>query len=1068
MLTISKIKYHYLLLFVLLISSLNKLNAQIHTQQFANTDPTGWTTVSSASATNWTMTNSGGTVGLCGSTNTYRAYLSALETNDDYVITQGFSLTAGYSYSITLSHQYTKTFDIYVGTAQTAAAMLAGTNILSTTANPTSCADVSTTTSFVPTSSGTYYFGFRVQGNTGAARLDNIRIYETAPVTITWDGSSSTTWSTAANWDLNRAPNSSDIIVIPSGLSNYPATITAGSYNSLSINSSSAGTISIGASTFSGNVTINSANAGNTVEFAGTTTIGGNLTVGASGSNFNFSVNGTTTVTGTFTLGAASTAVTTNLNYPITATGAFTMGNNSSHVTNIAYTNSTTDAIIASNTGSFTFYGTVNYNASSGVQRVMKPTYQGPIVASNGGSRFMNGDLDINNNLTISGGNWFCGNSIDQSPTGALGTDANVRLSNSPYKGSGKSGRWQGLFLASDLGAVGANDLITSLSFYITTKFSDRAYNNFTIKAKLVNYSSFTQSGLDWPFKTDVMTTVFTAKDVTTSGAAWNTHVFDTPLTWDGTSNILIEITFNNLAAAGGSGFAPDGTSDDPVAYFAGAWADNIIVQTSAANTDITATANGTNSNYKNYSIFNIANGPFNINITNNWLNSGGNFYHLKNTVTFDGSSNQPVTTNGDYFYNFVVNNTSGTTALTLADDCNIEGTGTLTDGVVTTGTNKLISFSTTAANLTGYSSASYVYGNLRRYITSNTSTYGFPLGKGTSTSTYFLSEVINNSLTGVTYLDGKFVSGTPAEYSQANFTALGKQITGAGITTKTLYTLDGQGYTQLDPNSQPGGGNYSIKLYNTNYTLADWTDNGQCIMKRTSGSVTLNDYNMAGTINADNGLGRMVADGYLLSTGLTSFSEFIPALEDATPLPIKLLSFEAIKNNKRVQLNWSTGSETNNDYFTIERSVNGNDFSTILTKKGSGTTSHTIHYKAYDNSPLKGLSYYRLKQTDIDGKYTFSPIRSVKFEGIDQQTFDVYPNPVVDNRFKVNFTSNSEESILITIYNTIGQKMYQEEIKVYKGINEIPLQLENQAAGTYLVELWNERIGFIQKNIQF
>nr|MBP6460696.1 T9SS type A sorting domain-containing protein [Crocinitomicaceae bacterium] len=219
---------------------------------------------------------------------------------------------------------------------------------------------------------------------------------------------------------------------------------------------------------------------------------------------------------------------------------------------------------------------------------------------------------------------------------------------------------------------------------------------------------------------------------------------------------------------------------------------------------------------------------------------------------------------------------------------------------------------------------------------------------------------------------------------------------------------------------------------------------------------------------NADNGLGRMVADGYLLSTGLTSFSEFIPALEDATPLPIKLLSFEAIKNNKRVQLNWSTGSETNNDYFTIERSVNGNDFSTILTKKGSGTTSHTIHYKAYDNSPLKGLSYYRLKQTDIDGKYTFSPIRSVKFEGIDQQTFDVYPNPVVDNRFKVNFTSNSEESILITIYNTIGQKMYQEEIKVYKGINEIPLQLENQAAGTYLVELWNERIGFIQKNIQF
>ena len=149
----------------------------INTQQFVSS--TGWLAVSNASATSWNMLYNQGSPNACGG-DANHARIAADASNDDFVISQSFTLTANYSYSITLSHKNTQTFDIYAGTAQTVAAMTGGTNMLSTTANPGSCTTVSTSSSFVPTVTGTYYFGFRVRGNSGAANLDFIRFYETA------------------------------------------------------------------------------------------------------------------------------------------------------------------------------------------------------------------------------------------------------------------------------------------------------------------------------------------------------------------------------------------------------------------------------------------------------------------------------------------------------------------------------------------------------------------------------------------------------------------------------------------------------------------------------------------------------------------------------------------------------------------------------------------------------------------------------------------------------------------------------------------------------------------------
>ena len=96
--------------------------------------------------------------------------------------------------------------------------------------------------------------------------------------------------------------------------------------------------------------------------------------------------------------------------------------------------------------------------------------------------------------------------------------------------------------------------------------------------------------------------------------------------------------------------------------------------------------------------------------------------------------------------------------------------------------------------------------------------------------------------------------------------------------------------------------------------------------------------------------------------------------------LPVELLSFSAERNNRYVDLSWITATEINNDYFTVERSLDGINFTVIGSMPGSGNSSIILNYKLIDSSPIENeISYYRLKQTDFDGAYSYSDIVSVK-----------------------------------------------------------------------------------------
>jgi len=139
-------------------------------------------------------------------------------------------------------------------------------------------------------------------------------------------------------------------------------------------------------------------------------------------------------------------------------------------------------------------------------------------------------------------------------------------------------------------------------------------------------------------------------------------------------------------------------------------------------------------------------------------------------------------------------------------------------------------------------------------------------------------------------------------------------------------------------------------------------------------------------------GTGTLVVDEIGSGINTAPFTQSggrIVTIQD--PLPIELLSFTANADHEFVRLHWATATETNNDFFTIERSTNLNDWEVLGFIDGAGNSSRPLQYVFTDYNPLSGISYYRLKQTDYDGKYEyFGPLAMQQGLQIDDMSFMV------------------------------------------------------------------------------
>ncbi|MBX2917561.1 MAG: hypothetical protein KF856_20015 [Cyclobacteriaceae bacterium] len=139
-----------------------------------------------------------------------------------------------------------------------------------------------------------------------------------------------------------------------------------------------------------------------------------------------------------------------------------------------------------------------------------------------------------------------------------------------------------------------------------------------------------------------------------------------------------------------------------------------------------------------------------------------------------------------------------------------------------------------------------------------------------------------------------------------------------------------------------------------------------------------------------------------------------------ALPLPIELISFDAEVIAHEVKLKWSTASELNNDYFTIQRSQGGEVWESVVQVSGAGNSTTVRHYETTDGLPYAGVSYYRLKQTDLDGRYSYSSVKRVEVNPVYQ--LKAFPNP---SKEKFSITTGFElQREDVRLLNLLGQEL--------------------------------------------
>lgn len=194
----------------------------------------------------------------------------------------------------------------------------------------------------------------------------------------------------------------------------------------------------------------------------------------------------------------------------------------------------------------------------------------------------------------------------------------------------------------------------------------------------------------------------------------------------------------------------------------------------------------------------------------------------------------------------------------------------------------------------------------------------------------------------------------------------------------------------------------------------------------------------------------KRVVPASILCTSITS-----------VPLPIKLLKFDAIVlSNKDVSIKWSTASETNNNYFTIERSADAINFEFAKQISGAGNSTCIKKYEMFDENPMPGNSYYRLKQTDYDGKFSFSGIVPVTIESMTDD-ISIYPNPsscIVNLQLS---SSIDEIGRSLKVMSFSGKLIYS--IKINTALFSEELNLEK---GCYLLVITQNDSSVITKKI--
>ncbi|UII34070.1 T9SS type A sorting domain-containing protein [Fulvivirga ulvae] len=167
-------------------------------------------------------------------------------------------------------------------------------------------------------------------------------------------------------------------------------------------------------------------------------------------------------------------------------------------------------------------------------------------------------------------------------------------------------------------------------------------------------------------------------------------------------------------------------------------------------------------------------------------------------------------------------------------------------------------------------------------------------------------------------------------------------------------------------------------------------------------------------------------------------------------PLPVSLLYFNgAIEKSGDIVLKWGTGSELNNDFFTIEKSPDGTDWEIIGFSNGYGTTSEEHNYEYLDRVNKVSSAFYRLSQTDFDGVRAY--LKTIKVEsGWAENDILLYPNPG-KGQYALLLSGQVNGDVSVELYDTMGRKV---EVEYEQAVNKIRFQLNNKPKGVYMLRI--------------
>lgn len=438
----------------------------------------------------------------------------------------------------------------------------------------------------------------------------------------------------------------------------------------------------------------------------------------------------------------------------------------------------------------------------------------------------------------------------------------------------------------------------------------------------------------------------------------------------------------------------------------------NFKITGNSANTGTLATSTGTTQNFKLLSLYIDVNKTFDIRSVSgatgdsktmtltstangvDALYNNGTFTARTSTVTFNPTGAQAIGgTNVTTFYNLSINNSNH---ITLNKPAQVSNFLSMVNGkLLTTNTNVLTCLSAANANIGSVSS--YVDGPMIHTIaTASNTTKTYPIGKSgayravvltaqhtNATSVTYRAEIFNSAASGLPYTLPPSISNVSnVRYVQ--------------FTRQNVANFS-SGKLQMYYDTDDGVADKNTLLMAHDNGTTQWQNFGGVATANWSGNITSNTFNNFHTFFA---LGNPPGGG--------------------NPLPIELATFSATLVNKQVDVKWTTQAEINNHYFTIERSADNVTFSELGRVDGAGNTTTTQNYSFTDFHPLTGVSYYRLKQTDYDGKCAYFPVSVIR--NIRKGTFLVYPNPSTSQVVHLNYGDDQLKYFTITVQDITGR----------------------------------------------